>query len=159
MISVMCIRGDWRPPRTEDGFLQSEAPPSLSRVCRMILRTRSSVYRTERGVVRKGSPEDKDSLELLSLLSCRELLLNNNLLRVLPYELGRLFQLQTLGLKGESFLLLPLVFLSLRGLFVVSIHPLTLLCRKPFVPGHPQSVPGARRNQKASELHAGQSGR
>lgn len=31
----------------------------------------------------------------------RELLLNNNLLRVLPYELGRLFRLQTLGLKGE----------------------------------------------------------
>lgn len=31
----------------------------------------------------------------------RELLLNNNLLRVLPYELGRLFQLQTLGLKGQ----------------------------------------------------------
>ncbi|GCB65525.1 hypothetical protein scyTo_0004812 [Scyliorhinus torazame] len=30
-----------------------------------------------------------------------ELLLNNNLLRVLPYELGRLFQLQTLGLKGN----------------------------------------------------------
>ncbi len=30
----------------------------------------------------------------------RELLLNNNCLRVLPYELGRLFQLQTLGLKG-----------------------------------------------------------
>jgi len=33
----------------------------------------------------------------------RELLLNNNCLRVLPYELGRLFQLQTLGLKGEAF--------------------------------------------------------
>lgn len=38
---------------------------------------------------------------------CRELLLNNNLLRVLPYELGRLFQLQTLGLKGE---LLPVLY-------------------------------------------------
>lgn len=36
---------------------------------------------------------------------CRELLLNNNLLRVLPYELGRLFQLQTLGLKGEASLI------------------------------------------------------
>lgn len=36
-------------------------------------------------------------------ICCRELLLNNNLLRVLPYELGRLFQLQTLGLKGELF--------------------------------------------------------
>uniref|UniRef100_A0A4W5KWW2 CCR4-NOT transcription complex subunit 6-like n=1 Tax=Hucho hucho TaxID=62062 RepID=A0A4W5KWW2_9TELE len=34
-------------------------------------------------------------------LFSRELLLNNNLLRVLPYELGRLFQLQTLGLKGN----------------------------------------------------------
>lgn len=44
-------------------------------------------------------------------ISCRELLLNNNLLRVLPYELGRLFQLQTLGLKGESsILLLPLIW-------------------------------------------------
>ena len=32
----------------------------------------------------------------------RELLLNNNQLRVLPFELGKLFQLQTLGLKGES---------------------------------------------------------
>lgn len=31
----------------------------------------------------------------------RELLLNNNQLRVLPFELGKLFQLQTLGLKGE----------------------------------------------------------
>lgn len=31
----------------------------------------------------------------------RELLLNDNYLRVLPYELGRLFQLQTLGLTGE----------------------------------------------------------
>lgn len=31
----------------------------------------------------------------------RELLLNNNCLRVLPYELGRLFRLQTLGLKGR----------------------------------------------------------
>ena len=30
----------------------------------------------------------------------RELHLNNNLLRVLPFELGKLFQLQTLGLKG-----------------------------------------------------------
>lgn len=38
-------------------------------------------------------------------ICCRELLLNNNLLRVLPYELGRLFQLQTLGLKGELFLI------------------------------------------------------
>lgn len=36
------------------------------------------------------------------LVPCRELLLNNNLLRVLPYELGRLFQLQTLGIKGEQ---------------------------------------------------------
>ncbi|KAL4659817.1 CCR4-NOT transcription complex subunit 6-like isoform X1 [Arapaima gigas] len=31
----------------------------------------------------------------------RELLLNNNQLRVLPFELGKLFQLQTLGLKGN----------------------------------------------------------
>ncbi|KAF4790863.1 CCR4-NOT transcription complex subunit 6 [Turdus rufiventris] len=31
----------------------------------------------------------------------RELHLNNNLLRVLPFELGKLFQLQTLGLKGN----------------------------------------------------------
>lgn len=42
---------------------------------------------------------------------CRELLLNNNLLRVLPYELGRLFRLQTLGLKGEAFILKPLEIL------------------------------------------------
>ncbi|XP_051955262.1 CCR4-NOT transcription complex subunit 6-like, partial [Xyrauchen texanus] len=38
---------------------------------------------------------------LLEELIKRELLLNNNCLRVLPYELGRLFQLQTLGLKGN----------------------------------------------------------
>lgn len=31
----------------------------------------------------------------------RELLLNNNLLRSLPYELGKLFQLQSLGLNGN----------------------------------------------------------
>ncbi|KAF4522156.1 hypothetical protein B566_EDAN010416 [Ephemera danica] len=36
-----------------------------------------------------------------SVLTCRELLLNNNYLRVLPYELGKLFQLQVLGLKGN----------------------------------------------------------
>jgi CCR4-NOT transcription complex subunit 6 len=34
-------------------------------------------------------------------LSLRELLLNNNFLRVLPYELGKLFKLQVLGLKGN----------------------------------------------------------
>ena len=32
---------------------------------------------------------------------CRELLLNNNYLRNLPFELGRLFQLQVLVLKGN----------------------------------------------------------
>lgn len=32
---------------------------------------------------------------------CRELLLNNNLLRVLPYEIGKLFHLQILGLHGN----------------------------------------------------------
>ena len=37
----------------------------------------------------------------LGFLLNRELLLNNNQLRVLPFELGKLFQLQTLGLKGE----------------------------------------------------------
>lgn len=31
----------------------------------------------------------------------RELLLNQNYLRVLPYELGKLFQLQVLGLHGN----------------------------------------------------------
>lgn len=31
----------------------------------------------------------------------RELLLNNNLLRVLPYELGKLFHLHILGLHGN----------------------------------------------------------
>ena len=31
--------------------------------------------------------------------SLRELMLNNNYLRALPYELGKLFQLATLGLK------------------------------------------------------------
>jgi len=39
--------------------------------------------------------------ELGDLIHLRELLLNNNHLRVLPYELGRLFQLQNLGLKGN----------------------------------------------------------
>lgn len=32
---------------------------------------------------------------------CRELLLNNNLLRVLPYEIGKLFHLHILGLHGN----------------------------------------------------------
>lgn len=32
---------------------------------------------------------------------CRELLLNQNYLRVLPYELGKLFLLQVLGLHGN----------------------------------------------------------
>lgn len=32
---------------------------------------------------------------------CRELLLNNNFLRVLPYELGKLFHLHILGLMGN----------------------------------------------------------
>ena len=32
---------------------------------------------------------------------CRELMLNNNQLRLLPYELGRLINLQVLGLKGN----------------------------------------------------------
>lgn len=32
---------------------------------------------------------------------CRELLLHNNYLRVLPYELGKLFHLQLLGLQGN----------------------------------------------------------
>lgn len=37
-----------------------------------------------------------------NLLYCfRELLLNQNYLRVLPYELGKLFQLQVLGLQGN----------------------------------------------------------
>lgn len=31
----------------------------------------------------------------------RELLLNQNFLRVLPYEIGKLFQLQVLGLQGN----------------------------------------------------------
>ena len=31
----------------------------------------------------------------------RELMLNNNQLRLLPYELGRLINLQVLGLKGN----------------------------------------------------------
>lgn len=31
----------------------------------------------------------------------RELLLNNNQLRVLPYEIGKLFNLQNIGLKGN----------------------------------------------------------
>lgn len=48
----------------------------------------------------------------------RELLLNNNCLRVLPYELGRLFQLQTLGLKGEAFF---------EGLYVQNKHAIFLI--------------------------------
>lgn len=32
---------------------------------------------------------------------CRELLLNNNLLRVLPNEIGKLFRLNILGLHGN----------------------------------------------------------
>lgn len=36
-----------------------------------------------------------------TFLSYRELLLNNNQLRVLPYEIGKLFNLQNIGLKGN----------------------------------------------------------
>lgn len=37
----------------------------------------------------------------LCLFHCRELLLNNNLLRVLPNEIGKLFHLHILGLHGN----------------------------------------------------------
>lgn len=40
-------------------------------------------------------------LQNLLLYCSRELLLNQNYLRVLPYELGKLFQLQVLGLQGN----------------------------------------------------------
>lgn len=39
--------------------------------------------------------------EICYLYCSRELLLNQNFLRVLPYELGKLFQLQVLGLQGN----------------------------------------------------------
>lgn len=42
------------------------------------------------------------NVQILLCFPFRELLLNNNQLRVLPFELGKLFQLQTLGLKGQS---------------------------------------------------------
>ena len=35
------------------------------------------------------------------MTSLRELYLNNNFIRVLPYELGKLFKLQALGIKGN----------------------------------------------------------
>ncbi|TMW44780.1 hypothetical protein DOY81_010141 [Sarcophaga bullata] len=35
------------------------------------------------------------------LIQLRELLLNNNFLRVLPYEIGKLFHLHVLGLGGN----------------------------------------------------------
>jgi hypothetical protein len=38
---------------------------------------------------------------MFSIFYYRELLLNQNFLRVLPYELGKLFQLQVLGLQGN----------------------------------------------------------
>lgn len=42
------------------------------------------------------------SFFIIKCLYCfRELLLNQNYLRVLPYELGKLFQLQVLGLQGN----------------------------------------------------------
>lgn len=41
------------------------------------------------------------SWEICYLYCFRELLLNQNFLRVLPYELGKLFQLQVLGLQGN----------------------------------------------------------
>lgn len=49
----------------------------------------------------------------------RELLLNNNQLRVLPFELGKLFQLQTLGLKGKSLINL---FCSLEIVLFFFLH-------------------------------------
>jgi len=39
--------------------------------------------------------------KFIIMLFLRELLLNQNFLRVLPYELGKLFQLQVLGLQGN----------------------------------------------------------
>lgn len=94
----------------------------------------------------------------------RELLLNNNLLRVLPYELGRLFRLQTLGLKGEFIWLIKnknhiSAICCEFHLFSFVVFMIWLRYRKPFVPRHSQSVPGARWNQKAFELHARQSRR
>ena len=38
---------------------------------------------------------------IIHFFSFRELLLNNNQLRVLPYEIGKLFNLQNIGLKGN----------------------------------------------------------
>lgn len=140
-----------------------------------------------------GNLHFRDVCERLTLdfcpVSCRELLLNNNLLRVLPYELGRLFQLQTLGLKGERSLSLLLIwskssmlYFKLTSTYGCSPHTskfclqivikcncslkqhrlyrlVVTPCRKPSVPRHPQSVPGAGWNQKAFELHARQSSR
>lgn len=51
----------------------------------------------------------------------RELLLNNNQLRVLPFELGKLFQLQTLGLKGEWLFNVFVAILDWKSLhFIIS---------------------------------------
>lgn len=38
---------------------------------------------------------------IFNFLNCRELHLNHNLLRVLPYEIGKLFHLHVLGLHGN----------------------------------------------------------
>lgn len=50
---------------------------------------------------RDNKPDSFLSFKIICCVYFRELLLNQNFLRVLPYELGKLFQLQVLGLQGN----------------------------------------------------------
>lgn len=91
----------------------------------------------------------------------RELLLNNNQLRVLPFELGKLFQLQTLGLKGEWLIN---VFCSHSSLEIplFSLQWFSQLCfsftRKPTCTRNYEPLPGTWWHAKTAQLLVRQSG-
>lgn len=92
----------------------------------------------------------------------RELLLNNNQLRVLPFELGKLFQLQTLGLKGEWLIN---VFCSHSSLEIPwflsqSFNPCcSFFTRKPTCTRNYEPLPGTWWHAKTAQLLVRQSGR
>lgn len=92
----------------------------------------------------------------------RELLLNNNQLRVLPFELGKLFQLQTLGLKGEWLISVFCSHSSLEIPWFVS-RSFNLCCsfftRKPTCTRNYEPLPGTWWHAKTAQLLVRQSGR
>ena len=57
------------------------------------------------------------------LVQLRELMLNNNLLRNLPFELGRCFQLQSLGLAGNPLLQAQYIYQDSTLIVVPGTNP------------------------------------